>query len=193
MITKNNRRVHDIYNSKNYPRIYKIWAGAKYRCNNPNANNYRYYGGRGITFCVEWNDFATFCKWSLDNGYADNLTLDRIDNSKGYCPENCRWVTILEQTNNRANNTNYTFDGETHTLAEWSRIFNVNYDTLLTRFANGKRGKELFSPTCNNGNVVLFEDIEYSDATLKSWTKKKLILYIHELYKIAEQLKEGGK
>lgn len=80
-------------------RIYKIWAGILTRCNNPKVNIYKYYGGRGITVCDRWKDFANF--------YADmgdrigNMQVDRIDNDKGYSPENCRWVTPEENMNNR--------------------------------------------------------------------------------------------
>lgn len=89
MITKNGRIVDDEYNSQNYPRLYHIWSGAKYRCRNPKASNYQHYGAKGIDLCKEWNKFAPFCKWALENGYAENLTLDRIDNSKGYSSDNC--------------------------------------------------------------------------------------------------------
>lgn len=192
MRTKNNRIVDDKYNSKNYPRLYKIWAGLKYRCNNSKAENYQYYGGKGITYCYEWERFAPFCKWALENGYADNLTLDRKDSNKNYCPENCRWSSAFEQANNRKTNVNYSYNNETHTLSEWSKIFDLNYATVLTRYANGKRGSELFKPTRQKRQDDRFENIKYSDATLSGWTKKKLILYIHNLYEIAESMK-GGK
>ena len=189
MVTRNNRVVDDIYNSKRYPRLYRIWANAKYRCNNPNANNYKYYGGRGIDFYKGWEKFAPFCKWALANGYNDELTLDRVDVDKGYSPQNCRWISVMEQENNRTNNTNYTFDGETHTLAEWCRIYGLNYGTVLNRYANGKRGDELFRPTGKIREEDEFEDIRYSDSTLRCWTKNKLILYINKLYEVAEQMK----
>jgi hypothetical protein len=73
----------------------------KTRCLNPKASNYKWYGGRGITVCSEWLIFADFYSWALKNGYEESLELDRIDNDKGYCPENCRWITHKEQCNNR--------------------------------------------------------------------------------------------
>lgn len=78
-------------------RIYKTWSNMKQRCHNPNASKYNSYGGKGITVCEEWrNNFKAFYNWSMENGYNDNLTIDIIDSSKGYSPDNCRWITIKE-------------------------------------------------------------------------------------------------
>lgn len=72
------------------------------RCDNPKNKKYHLYGGRGITVCEEWkNSFPAFHEWAIANGYSDELSIDRIDNDKGYSPDNCRWATITEQNRNR--------------------------------------------------------------------------------------------
>lgn len=118
-------------------RLYRIWTGIKDRCNNPKSKYWKRYGGRGITVCENWNNsFDAFYEWATNNGYTENLTLDRKDNDLGYCPENCRWATYQEQENNRSNNVLYLIDGETLTLAQLSRKVG------LTRAITAKKYKE---------------------------------------------------
>ena len=121
---------HGLCNS----RIYRIWSQMKSRCNNPNSNRYKYYGGRGISVCDTWNaDFMTFYHWAIRNGYDDDLTLDRIDNNGQYSPDNCRWITIEAQQNNRRDNYLITYNGMTKTLTQWSTELNINLYTLKDR------------------------------------------------------------
>jgi hypothetical protein len=77
-------------------RLYSIWCGIKARCENPNSAIYKYYGGKGVTLCAEWQDFSRFREWAMSNGYADDLQIDREKSHLGYEPGNCEWVTKSE-------------------------------------------------------------------------------------------------
>lgn len=117
--------------------LYNVWNTMRQRCNDPNKAHYDRYGGRGISICNEWNDYNTFREWAMSNGYKNNLTIDRIDVNGNYCPENCRWVTWQEQQNNRTSNRMITANGETHTIAEWSRISGIKSSTIQSRLSYG--------------------------------------------------------
>lgn len=118
-------------------RLYGIWRGMRGRCQNPNRPKYRMYGARGISVCDEWQTFANFLKWAVANGYQDNLTIDRIDNDGNYCPENCRWATVLEQNHNRSCTLKVLFAGEIRTVSEVSSITGMSYYLLRSRLKTG--------------------------------------------------------
>lgn len=119
-------------------RLYSIYCNMISRTENPNVNCFKFYGGRGIKICRKWRrDFQTFRAWALAHGYKENLSIDRIDNDKGYSPDNCRWVTDNTQFNNRRSNCVIAFQGETKTKAEWARAAGISYHTLCTRLNDG--------------------------------------------------------
>lgn len=90
------------------PRLYTTWSNMRERCLNKRHPHYKNYGGRCIKVCHEWmNNYVSFSSWARTNGYKENLTLDRIDNNKGYSPKNCRWVTRFKQNRNLRNNVRY--------------------------------------------------------------------------------------
>lgn len=129
--------IHTTHEKTN-TRLYKIYYGMRRRCYNVNYPYYKDYGGRGITMCDEWfNNFMNFHNWAIDNGYDDNLTIDRIDNNKGYSPNNCRWTTSKQQNRNRRTAKLITYKGETKPLAEWCEILNLNYWTIKSRLYRG--------------------------------------------------------
>ena len=100
-------------------RLYKIWSGIRKRCLNPNSHRYEYYGDRGIKICSDWSDFTKFKSWADNNGYADGLSIDRIDVNGDYTPENCRWADTITQSNNRRSNHYLEYKGE---RCPWSAL-----------------------------------------------------------------------
>lgn len=131
-------KTRDEKNENRQIRLYRIWIAMKARCENPANNAYRNYGGRGITVCAEWKyDFQAFYAWSMENGYRDDLTIDRIDTDMGYSPNNCRWSTMKTQQSNRRNNRYIEFNGERKTLTQWSEIYRINKSVLGSRLDLG--------------------------------------------------------
>ena len=144
---KNARLYHIKHNNCN-SRLYHIWHSIKQRCLDKNRPEYNRYGGRGITICNEWiNDFQAFYDWAMANGYQDNLSIDRIDNDRGYFPENCRFVTRDVQQNNTRYNHKITIDGETKNITQWAREYNLNVSTLWLRIKKGWSKDRLLIPS----------------------------------------------
>ena len=114
-------------------RLYRIYKHMLCRCNNTNDNRYELYGARGIKVCDEWNTFEKFAEWALQNGYRDDLTIDRINNDGNYEPSNCRWVDIVVQANNKSSNRVYEYNGESHNIKQWADIVGMNYKKLWKR------------------------------------------------------------
>ena len=134
-------------------RLYRIWCSIKWRCNNPNASCYKYYGERGIKVCEEWeHDFSAFREWALVNGYTNSLTIDRVDVNGNYNTSNCRWVDAKCQANNKRNNQKGEVNGEYITLSEASKKYNIPYSTIRSRV--------------NRDGLTLQEAVEIGNAIL---------------------------
>lgn len=118
--------------------LYNLWQHMKRRCYKPSNKSYKDYGGRGIAVCAEWYDnFQAFYSWAITNGYQKGLQIDRKDNDGNYCPDNCRFVTQKVNANNRRSNVFISYNGETHTIAEWAEKLNLKYGTLSNRVNRG--------------------------------------------------------
>jgi len=133
--------------------IYGTWKNMRDRCNNQNSPSWDNYGGRGIKVCAAWDDFAVFLS---DMGVkpSPQHSIDRINNSLGYFPENCRWATREQQNSNSRNNRMITLQGRTLTLAQWSRRTGINRATIASRIKKGLSVEHTLtrpvrSPQCN--------------------------------------------
>ena len=123
---------------KNRHRLFTIWNNMKQRCYNLKNPRYKNYGGNGITMCKDWKDsYITFKKWALNNGYKPGLSIDRIDNNKGYYPENCRWATQKEQQNNKTTNHYIEYLGKQYTLTTLCEELHIPYGRTLCRLQRG--------------------------------------------------------
>lgn len=116
---------------------YNVWKSMVFRCSNPNYEKYSSYGGRGIKVCERWK--GSFVNFIKDMGLrpSSNLSIERIDNNKGYSPENCKWATSEEQMNNRRNNRRITINRKTKTLTQWCNFYGLNYQTVQARLRCG--------------------------------------------------------
>ena len=134
-----------IHNLTNH-RLYNTWAHMKSRCYRTTDKAYKNYGGRGIKICDEWkNNFKAFYDWAMNNGYNDNLTIDRIDVNGNYEPDNCRFITIREKENNKQNNFYITIYNRTQTLSEWCKEKNLDYKKIISRIQRGWTIEDAFT------------------------------------------------
>lgn len=132
-MTRNTKHGHSP--ASGFTPTYHSWVGMVQRCTNQRHASWPGYGGRGITVCERWMTFANFL---ADMGVKPPRTsIDRLDNSKGYSPDNCRWSTTRQQASNKRNNTLLTYKGRTETQAEWCRITGIHQATLSHRLLHG--------------------------------------------------------
>lgn len=128
-------KTHGHTRRREFTGTYKAWANMRKRCNTPSCVQYKYYGGKGIKVCSEWDSFERFL---ADMGERPpGTSLDRIDGAKDYCKENCRWATHTEQVRNRSNTRRVTANGRTMTIQEWADETGLTYTTILLRLRRG--------------------------------------------------------
>ena len=114
--------------------LYRTWGNMVQRCTNPKKIAFKNYGGRGIKVCDDWRtSFESFYEWSINNGYSEGLSIDRIDPNGNYCPENCRWIPMKEQGRNRRNTILVDCDGEMKTISQIAKEQGVSHSTVFRR------------------------------------------------------------
>ena len=118
-------------------RLFKIWCSMRERCYRVKHSAYNRYGGRGIKVCDEWKDFVAFRDWAYLNGYAEKLTIDRIDNDGNYEPNNCRWVSYKQQENNKSSNRIVEYQGKKYTVSQLAELAGLNVSTIFQRIYKG--------------------------------------------------------
>jgi len=118
-------------------RLYRIWSGMRQRCENPKCEAYKFYGGRGISVCNEWNSIHAFIKWAKTHGYKKELTIERIDNNGNYEPSNCTWIPMAEQAHNRRSSHIITYKGRSQILTDWAKEYRIGRRTLFYRLKAG--------------------------------------------------------
>lgn len=131
---------------KERKRLRSIYNGMRLRCYNEDNINYKYYGGKGVAICDEWLlSFENFFDWAINNGYNENLTIDRIDSEKEYSPDNCKWSTKKEQAYNRSMSVKLTLNGRTMYMTEWAEELEIDKKILSWRYNNGWSDEEILS------------------------------------------------
>lgn len=139
------RESHTTHGKAN-TRLFRIWVGMRHRCRNEKLREYKYYGGKGVSVCNEWNNsFEKFEEWAILHGYNELLTLDRIDVNGNYEPNNCRWVTNEEQQANKSNTMFLTYNGKTLRAKEWEAITGIPYQTIMQRLRYGWSVERIFT------------------------------------------------
>lgn len=155
--------------AKAHERLYSIWTNMRKRCNNPKDPAYNYYGGKGVCICDAWSEYMAFKEWALENGYTDNLTIDRIDPDGDYSPENCRWVDMKTQANNKTDNHYVDIGGTVYTIQQWSEIYGIDSRVVNSRINIGWDVVEAIqTPNHQNKRLITYNGITKS---IKEWAE----------------------
>lgn len=174
-VASENQKKHLTKHNETHTRLYHVWCNMRRRCNNPTDDAYPHYGGRGIKVCDEWQTFIPFRDWSMEHGYDPNAkhgecTIDRRDVNGDYCPDNCRWVNMLVQQNNKTNNRKYTWNGETKTIKQWAEELGIDRTTLTYRIdKSGMTFEEAITiPVVRKDRLINYNKETH---TINQWSK----------------------
>lgn len=165
------------HNQGKHP-LYSTYAQMIHRCTNPNSKNYHRYGGRGIKVCKEWlGNPEQFFK-DMGPKPTPKHSIDRINNDGDYSPDNCRWATNKEQSNNQSTNHLITFNGETKNIQQWSEAFNLNQNTFHSRILHGWSIDRILSePTQKRRKKLPLITYQGKEQSVCDWAKELLIDY----------------
>ncbi len=141
-------RFSDDIKGESRTRLYHIWRNMWKRCTCPSNDNYKWYGGKGITVTQQWESYMEFRHWAYNNGYRDDLELDRIDSSGNYEPNNCRWITHLEQMNNVSSNRWLIYRKQRVTAAQFARMIGISYSRVKRKLSKGLKPEEIVKEFC---------------------------------------------
>lgn len=148
--------------------LYSTWISMRSRCRNKKNPSYKRYGSRGIDVCPEWDDFRSFYKWAMTNGYKAGLSIDRIDNDGNYEPNNCRWADKETQANNTSKNVFLEIEGITRTISEHAKHYGMDYSHLYYRYESGFREEQLIAPSMKQPIMINIDGVEKN---LKEWSR----------------------
>lgn len=156
-------------------RIYRIWKGIKRRCSKDTVKHWEDYGGRGISMCDEWKeDFMSFYKWSMNNGYKECLSIDRIDVNGNYEPSNCRWATQKQQSRNKRGTIRVLYRDELMPLMDACEKIGISEDVVLSRMKRGASGEEaLLKPVKKTSHMKPYQ-IRFNGKTntISGWARE---------------------
>lgn len=182
-IQRNKTNVH-IKHGKARTRIYRIYQGMKERCYNKNNERYKNYGKRGIIICDEWlnkeNGFINFYNWAMNNGYTDELTIDRINVDSNYEPNNCRWITNKEQQSNKTYHHLLDYNGKIQNIAKWSEQTGLPYDVIWRRIEDGWNVNDILKPI--KDKYLINDEIDINNIIFLHYNKEYSTRKIAKLY-----------
>jgi hypothetical protein len=124
-------------------RLYRVWQGMRGRCYCPSNTSYKFYGARRVTVCEEWSKFIPFMNWALSTGYKQGKSIERIDGTQAYSPNNCKWIPLSQQAKNRRDTIHITYNGKTMCLKDWAREIGITRQSLTRRLTKHSVEKAL--------------------------------------------------